>query len=51
MAICAIVYPEFMLAFDDRALLNDTLRQVNVSLSPITTDIAYDAYSPELTTD
>ncbi|MCQ3808570.1 MAG: hypothetical protein KTV16_15075 [Acidimicrobiia bacterium] len=30
-------------AFDARTLLDDTLRQINASLSPNTTDIAYEA--------
>ncbi|MXV89581.1 MAG: type II toxin-antitoxin system VapC family toxin [Acidimicrobiia bacterium] len=43
VVICDIVYAELVPAFDDRTLLNDTLRQINASLSPITTDIAYEA--------
>lgn len=41
--ICDIVYAELVPAFDDRAVLDGALRQINVSPSPITTDIAYEA--------
>ena len=43
VVVCDIVYAELVPAFEDRALLDDTLRQINASLSPITTDIAYEA--------
>lgn len=43
VVVCDIVYAELVPAFNDRALLDDTLRQINASLSPITTDIAYEA--------
>ena len=43
VVVCDIVYAELVPAFDDRALLDDTLRQINASMSPITTDIAYEA--------
>ena len=43
VVVCDIVYAELVPAFDDRALLDDTLRLINASLSPITTDIAYEA--------
>ncbi len=43
VVVCDIVYAELVPAFDDRSLLDDTLRQINASLSPITTDIAYEA--------
>ena len=43
VVICDIVYAELVPAFDDRAIMDDTLRQINASLSPITTDIAYEA--------
>lgn len=43
VVICDIVYAELVPAFNDRARLDDTLRQINASLSPITTDIAYEA--------
>ena len=43
VVVCDIVYAELVPAFDDRALLDGTLREINASLSPITTDIAYEA--------
>lgn len=43
VVVCDIVYAELVPAFDDRALLDDTLRQINSSLSPITADIAHEA--------
>ncbi|MXW94419.1 MAG: type II toxin-antitoxin system VapC family toxin [Acidimicrobiaceae bacterium] len=43
VVVCDIVYAELVPAFDDRSGLDDTLRRVNASLSPITTDIAYEA--------
>lgn len=43
VVICDIVYAELVPAFGDRALMDATLRQINASLSPITTDIAYEA--------
>jgi len=43
VVICDIVYAELVPAFDDRAVMDDTLRQINATLSPITTDIAYEA--------
>ena len=43
VVVCDIVYAELVPAFDGRPLLDDTLRQINASLSPITTDIAYEA--------
>ena len=41
--ICDIVYAELVPAFDDRAILDGALRQINVSPSPITTAITYEA--------
>ena len=41
--ICDIVYAELVPAFDDRAVLDGALRKINVSFSPITTAIAYEA--------
>ncbi len=41
--ICDIVYAELVPAFDDRAVLDGALRQINVSHSPITTTVAYEA--------
>ena len=43
VVICDIVYAELVPAFENRARLDDTLLQINASLSPITTDIAYEA--------
>ena len=43
VVVCDIVYAELVPAFDGRTLLDDTLRQINASLSPITADIAYEA--------
>ncbi len=43
VVICDIVYAELVPAFDHRANMDETLRQINASLSPITTDIAYEA--------
>ena len=43
VVVCDIVYAELVPAFDDRTLLDDTLRQINASLSPITADIANEA--------
>ena len=41
--ICDIVYAELVAAFHDRATLDTALQQISVSLSPITTAIAYEA--------
>ena len=43
VVICDIVYAELVPAFGDQALLDDTLRRINTSSSPITTDIAFEA--------
>ncbi|WP_420609288.1 type II toxin-antitoxin system VapC family toxin [Candidatus Poriferisodalis sp.] len=43
VVICDIVYAELVPAFGGRALLDETLEQINTVLSPITTDIAYEA--------
>ncbi len=43
VVICDVVYAELAPAFDGRALLDAALGEINVSLSPITTDIAYEA--------
>ncbi|MYH54774.1 MAG: type II toxin-antitoxin system VapC family toxin [Acidimicrobiia bacterium] len=43
VVICDIVYAELVPAFGERAVIDDTLRKINASLSPITTDIAYEA--------
>ena len=41
--ICDVVYAELVPAFGDRATLDGALQQINVSISPITTAIAYEA--------
>ena len=41
--VCSIVYAELVPAFTDRATLDGALRDVNAKLSPIDSDIAYDA--------
>ena len=41
--ICDIVYAELVAAFHDRTTLDAALQQISVSLSPITTAIAYEA--------
>ncbi|MYE47402.1 MAG: type II toxin-antitoxin system VapC family toxin [Chloroflexi bacterium] len=41
--VCDIVYAELVPAFDDRAALDEALREMNVRLSPIDTAIAYEA--------
>ena len=43
VVICDMVYAELVPAFGDRTLLDDTLRRINTSASPITTDIAFEA--------
>ena len=43
VVICDIVYAELVPSFGERALLDDTLRRINTSASPITTDIAFEA--------
>ncbi|MXW81470.1 MAG: type II toxin-antitoxin system VapC family toxin [Gemmatimonadetes bacterium] len=41
--ICDIVYAELVPAFDDRATLDGALREISATISPIDTDIAYEA--------
>ena len=41
--VCDIVYSELVPAFDSRAALDDALRSLNATVSPIDTDIAYEA--------
>lgn len=41
--VCSIVYAELVPAFADRDTLDGALRKINVKLSPIDTDIAYEA--------
>ncbi|WP_428119631.1 type II toxin-antitoxin system VapC family toxin [Candidatus Poriferisodalis sp.] len=41
--ICDIVYAELVPAFDDRVILDRALQEINVTPSPTTRDIAYEA--------
>ena len=41
--VCDVVYAELVPAFKDRSKLDEALRDINVTLSPIDTDIAYEA--------
>ena len=41
--VCDIVYSELVPAFGSRADLDDALRSLNATVSPIDTDIAYEA--------
>ena len=41
--ICDVVYAELAPAFNDRVRLDGALREINVTISPIDTDIAYEA--------
>ena len=41
--VCDVVYAELVPAFDDRTALDETLREINATVSPIDTAIAYDA--------
>ena len=41
--VCDIVYAELVPAFDSRAALDEALRSINATVSPIDTDIAYEA--------
>ena len=41
--ICDIVYAELVPAFNDRTKLDEALRQISVTISPINTTIAYEA--------
>lgn len=41
--ICDVVYAELVPAFNDRGKLDGALREINVTISPIDTAIAYEA--------
>ena len=41
--ICDVVYAELVPAFSDRNRLDGALREINITISPIDTDIAYEA--------
>ena len=41
--VCDVVYAELVAAFGDRTALDETLREINATVSPIDTAIAYDA--------
>ena len=41
--VCDIVYAELVPAFDSRAALDNALQSINATVSPIDTDIAYEA--------
>ena len=41
--VCDVVYAELVPAFGDRTALDETLREINATVSPIDTAIAYDA--------
>ena len=41
--ICEVVYAELVPAFDDRAKLDGALREISAAISPIDTDIAFEA--------
>ena len=41
--ICEVVYAELVPAFDDRATLDGALREISATISPIDTDIAFEA--------
>lgn len=41
--VCDIVYAELVPSFGDRSRLNDALQAVNVRLSPISSDMAWEA--------
>ncbi len=41
--VCDMVYAELVPAFGDRAALDGALREINATLSPIDTSIAYEA--------
>ena len=43
VVICDIVYAELVPAFGERALLDQALRDLNVELSPIDSEIAWEA--------
>ena len=41
--VCDVVYAELVPAFGDRATLDGALREISAAISPINTDIAYEA--------
>ena len=41
--ICDLVYAELAPAFDSREALDDALREISASISPVDTEIAYEA--------
>ena len=41
--VCDVVYAELVPAFGDRSSLDSTLREINATVSPIDTAIAYEA--------
>ena len=41
--VCDIVYAELVPAFDDRAVLDNSLQEIDASLSPVNSTIAYEA--------
>ena len=41
--VCDVVYAELVPAFQDRASLEDALKQISVTVSPINTAITYEA--------
>ena len=43
LLVCDIVYAELVPAFGERVALNRALREIGVTLSPINTDIAWEA--------
>ncbi len=43
LLVCDVVYAELVPAFKDRSKLDKALREINVTISPINTDIAYEA--------
>ena len=41
--VCDVVYAELVPAFKDRSKLDEALREINATISPIDTSIAYEA--------
>lgn len=41
--VCDVVYAELVPAFEGRSKLDEALREINVTISPIDTSIAYEA--------
>ena len=41
--VCDVVYAELVPAFGSRAILDEALREINATVSPIDTSIAYEA--------